>query len=50
MRFYPLERLINLHDNYTRQFKIDHMQLSLQVSPNQFDDWTRCPANLFGTP
>lgn len=29
MRFYPLEKLINLHDNYTRQFKIDHRQLLL---------------------
>ena len=29
MRFYPLEKLINLHDDYTRQFKIDHLQLLL---------------------
>ncbi len=29
MRFYALEKLINLHDNYTRQFKIDHLQLLL---------------------
>ncbi len=29
MRFYPLEKLINLHDNYTRHFKIDHRQLLL---------------------
>ncbi|RLQ20392.1 Rieske (2Fe-2S) protein [Seongchinamella sediminis] len=29
MRFYPLEKLINLHDNYSRQFKIDHLQLLL---------------------
>ncbi|MCR9104600.1 MAG: Rieske (2Fe-2S) protein [Gammaproteobacteria bacterium] len=29
MRFYPLEKLINLHDNYTRQFKIDHLHLLL---------------------
>jgi len=29
MRFYPLEKLINLHDNYVRQFKIDHLQLLL---------------------
>lgn len=29
MRFYPLEKLINLHDGYTRQFKIDHLQLLL---------------------
>ena len=29
MRFYPLEKLINLHDNYTRQFRIDHLTLLL---------------------
>ena len=29
MRFYPLERLINLHDAYTRQFKIDSYRLLL---------------------
>jgi len=29
MRFYPLEKLINLHDNYERQFKIDNLQLLL---------------------
>ena len=29
MRFYPLEKLINLHDNYSRQFKIDHLRLLL---------------------
>lgn len=29
MRFYPLEKLINLHDDYSRQFKIDNMQLLL---------------------
>ena len=29
MRFYPLEKLINLHDNYARQFKIDNYQLLL---------------------
>jgi nitrite reductase/ring-hydroxylating ferredoxin subunit len=29
MRFHPLEKLINLHDNYVRQFKIDHLQLLL---------------------
>ena len=29
MRFYPLEKLINLDDGYTRQFKIDHLQLLL---------------------
>ena len=31
MRFYPLEKLINLHDNYRRVFKIDsHAMLLLQ--------------------
>lgn len=29
MRFYPLEKLINLHDEYTRQFKIDQLSLLL---------------------
>ena len=29
MRFYPLEKLINLHDDYARMFKIDHLQLLL---------------------
>lgn len=29
MRFYALEKLLNLHDNYTRQFKIDSLQLLL---------------------
>lgn len=29
MRFYPLEKLINLHDGYSRQFKIDNLQLVL---------------------
>jgi nitrite reductase/ring-hydroxylating ferredoxin subunit len=29
MRFYPLEKLINLHDDYTHHFKIDHLQLLL---------------------
>ena len=29
MRFYPLEKLINLHDDYLRQFKIDNLQLLL---------------------
>ena len=29
MRFFPLEKLINLHDSYTRQFKIDHLDLLL---------------------
>jgi nitrite reductase/ring-hydroxylating ferredoxin subunit len=29
MRFYPLEKLINLHDSYTQQFKIDHREMLL---------------------
>jgi len=29
MRFYPLEKLINLHDDYSRQFKLDSLQLLL---------------------
>lgn len=29
MRFYPLEKLINLYDGYTRRFKIDARQLLL---------------------
>jgi nitrite reductase/ring-hydroxylating ferredoxin subunit len=29
MRFHPLEKLINLHDNYIQQFKIDNLQLLL---------------------
>lgn len=29
MRFYPLEKLINLHDCYARNFKIDSLQLLL---------------------
>lgn len=29
MRFYPLEKLINLHDDYVRQFKIDNLHLLL---------------------
>ncbi|MCB1703479.1 MAG: Rieske (2Fe-2S) protein [Halioglobus sp.] len=29
MRFQPLEKLINLRDGYSRQFKIDNLQLLL---------------------
>lgn len=29
MRFFALEKLINLHDDYARQFKIDGLQLLL---------------------
>ena len=29
MRFFPLEKLINLQDDYARQFKIDNLHLLL---------------------
>lgn len=29
MRFFPLEKLINLRDGYSRQFKIDNLHLLL---------------------
>ena len=29
MRFFPLEKLINLRDGYSRQFKIDNLRLLL---------------------
>ncbi len=29
MRFYPLEKLLNLHEGYVRKFKIDALQLLL---------------------
>lgn len=35
MRFYPLEKLINLHDGYSQQFKIDHLQLLLTQRQGQ---------------
>ena len=35
MRFHPLEKLINLHDDYTRQFRIDNLQLLLIQRPGQ---------------
>ena len=35
MRFYPLEKLINLHDDYVRQFKIDNLQLLLIQRPGK---------------
>ena len=44
MRFYPLEKLINLHDNYCRQFKIDHLQLLLIQHQGQLHlIEARCP-------
>lgn len=44
MRFYPLEKLINLHDGYTRQFKIDHLHLLLlQRQGELYLIEARCP-------
>jgi nitrite reductase/ring-hydroxylating ferredoxin subunit len=33
MRFQPLEKLFNLNDHYSRQFKIDHLHLLLIQRP-----------------
>lgn len=44
MRFYGLEKLINLHDNYCRQFKIDNLQLLLiQRAGEHFLIEASCP-------
>jgi nitrite reductase/ring-hydroxylating ferredoxin subunit len=44
MRFYPLEKLINLHDTYSRQFKIDNLQLLLlQRRGERYLIEGRCP-------
>lgn len=44
MRFLPLEKLINLHDNYARRFKIDHLQLLLvQREGERYLIEARCP-------
>ena len=44
MRFYPLEKLINLHDAYARNFKIDNLQLLLlQRSGQLYLIEGRCP-------
>jgi nitrite reductase/ring-hydroxylating ferredoxin subunit len=44
MRFYPLEKLINLHDDYHRNFKIDALQLLLiQRGGELFLIEARCP-------
>jgi len=44
MRFYPLEKLINLHDSYLRQFWIDHRNLLLiQRHGEVFLIEGRCP-------
>jgi nitrite reductase/ring-hydroxylating ferredoxin subunit len=44
MRFFPLEKLINLHDGYVRRFKIDHLQLLLiQRQGELYLIEARCP-------
>jgi nitrite reductase/ring-hydroxylating ferredoxin subunit len=44
VRFYPLEKLINLHDSYARNFKIDNLQLLLlQRSGELYLIEGRCP-------
>jgi nitrite reductase/ring-hydroxylating ferredoxin subunit len=44
VRFYPLEKLINLHDGYARQFKIDsHQMLLLHSGGELFLIEGRCP-------
>ncbi|MCB1855941.1 MAG: Rieske (2Fe-2S) protein [Halieaceae bacterium] len=44
MRFYPLEKLINLHDDYARQFKIDNLYLLLiQREGERYLLEGRCP-------
>jgi len=35
MRFYPLEKLINLHDGYRREFRIDYHRLLLIQSEGE---------------
>jgi nitrite reductase/ring-hydroxylating ferredoxin subunit len=44
MRFYPLEKMINLHDNYMRQFRIDSLSLLLiQRQGERFLIEAACP-------
>jgi len=44
MRFYPLEKLINLHDAYTKHFKIDnHRMLLFQRRGEIFLIESHCP-------
>jgi nitrite reductase/ring-hydroxylating ferredoxin subunit len=44
VRFYPLEKLINLHDSYMRRFRIDHRDLLLfQRRGEVFLIEGRCP-------
>lgn len=48
MRFYQLERLINLHDGYRKQFKIDnHSLLLLQLDGQPFAIESQCPHREF---
>ncbi len=44
MRFVPLERLINLHDGYRREFRIDyHKLLLIQVDGERYLIEANCP-------
>ncbi len=44
MRFFPLDKLINLHDGYSRQFKIDSLHLLLvQRAGERFVIEAHCP-------
>lgn len=44
MRFYPLDKLINLNDSYARQFKIDSVRLLLiQRAGEVFLIESHCP-------
>ena len=44
MQFFSLEKLINLHNRYTRKFKIDNLSLLLlQRSDELFLIEARCP-------
>ena len=44
MPFYPLERLINLHDGYRRHVKVDQLDIVLAQEDGQlFIFQSRCP-------
>lgn len=44
MRFQPLEKLMNLRDGYSRQFKIDNLQLILTQRQGQIHIFeANCP-------
>jgi nitrite reductase/ring-hydroxylating ferredoxin subunit len=44
MRFFPLEKLINLQDSYSRKFRIDHIELLLiQQGEDRFLIEASCP-------